>query len=198
VKTFDGWESWSEARGDLAICLPPATLAALDCAFTFASTCHGEQTRPNGEPYTHHLLEVVEILLKGAGITDEETLVAGVLHDIVEDTPCSLKGIRARFGSSVADLVGWLTMPTQSDGVSVGQAREEYFAHLQSAPLSAVAVKLADRLSNVQKLEAHPRPGKQKSYYRETVEKVIPLARRIPWFDVQFQTWRERFRYLAE
>jgi (p)ppGpp synthase/HD superfamily hydrolase len=178
--------------------LPPDTLAALDQAFVFAIACHGEQTRPNGESYTLHLLEVVEILWEGVGIADEEILLAGVLHDVVEDTSCSLDEIRARFGIGVANLVEWLTMPTRDSEESVEQVREKYFARLHSAPVKAIAIKLADRLSNVQKLDTHPRPEKQKAYYRETVEKIVPLASRIPWFDLQFEAWCERFSYLAE
>ncbi len=121
---------------------------------------------------------------------------AGALHDVIEDTPCSLTEVRAQFGNQVAGLVEQLTLPPY-DRQSAPQVRRAFFAHLQSAPLNVVTVKLADRLSNVQRLDTHPRPEKRREYYRKTVEVILPIARRIPWFDWQFQAWQRKFAYLA-
>lgn len=162
----------------------------LDSAFAFALECHGEQTRPNGEPYVEHLLEVTEILGQKLFITDEKMLVAGILHDVVEDTPCSLGDIELRFGTEVANLVRWLTYQKQADRK---KARKDYFTQLQQAPSDAIVIKLADRLSNVQRLDTHPSREKQKKYYHETVEKIIPLAYHYPWFALQFELWQEKF-----
>ena len=188
-QVFDSWKSWEQARAALGQRLSQKTLGRLDDAIAFATRCHSDQLRPTGEAYIIHLLEVLEILTTGLRTTDPDFLAAGLLHDVVEDTPCGLDAIREQFGSQVAD---WVDSLTQHKG-----KRDEYFEHFQSASLNVLAIKLADRLSNVQKLDQHPRKEKQKSYYKETVEKIIPLSHRIPWFEMQFELWRKRFEYLA-
>jgi guanosine-3',5'-bis(diphosphate) 3'-pyrophosphohydrolase len=192
-KIYDNWTTWKEAKNHLEEVFPQETLNTLESAFTFALNCHKEQQRPDGEPYMKHLLEVSEILVGGVGIANETVILAGILHDVVEDTKCSLDEIRFRFGAEVANLVAWLTEQGQAGLGTDRERREKYFDQLQSAPLDAIVVKLADRLSNVQKLNTHPNPEKQKMYYLETVEKVIPLANRHPWFALQFELWREKF-----
>lgn len=197
MKIFDNWSSWSEVKQHLMSVLPIDTLNSLEQAFTFASAYHGQQTRPNGEPYIIHLFEVLEILL-ASGIREENMLIAGVLHDVVEDTFCSLQEVHIRFGENVANLVEWLTKPDQSITESSAQLRAEYIDRFKIAPLDVVAIKLADRLSNVQKLDTHPKLEKQRSYYWETVEKIIPLSKDLPWFNLQFELWRKKFSFLAK
>jgi (p)ppGpp synthase/HD superfamily hydrolase len=68
---------------------------------------------------------------------------------------------------------------------------------LRSAPDDALLVKLADRLSNVQRLDTHPRPEKRRSYYQETVRAIVPLAQSHPWFRQWYATWRDDFGHLA-
>ena len=82
---------------------------------TFALRFHGDQKRPTGAPYVEHLLEALEVLVRGAGVSDPDVLCAAVLHDVVEDTPCTIAGVRAAFGDRVADMVGWVTKP-EADG----------------------------------------------------------------------------------
>jgi hypothetical protein len=74
--------------------------------------------------------------------------------------------------------------------------RESYLKRRERAPGEAVDVKLADRLSNVQRLDTHPSPDKQRSYYPETVENILTLSRRRPWFAMQFSAWRHVFSHL--
>ncbi|GAA2345646.1 HD domain-containing protein [Dactylosporangium salmoneum] len=179
-RTFDGSAGWPALRERLAARLDPGTLAALDEAVAFAVERHGDQRRPAGEPYVEHLLEALEVLAEGVGERDPDTLRAAVLHDVVEDTPTTLEEVRARFGDRVAELVGWVTK---------GEDREAYLAALPGAPDAAIAVKLADRLSNVQRLRTHPRPAKRASYYRETVATIVPLAAGRPWFEDWYRAW---------
>jgi guanosine-3',5'-bis(diphosphate) 3'-pyrophosphohydrolase len=160
----------------------------LDEAVTFATHWHGDQVRPAGEPYIEHLLEAVAVLVNGAGVTDTEILQAAVLHDVVEDTDCTLDEVRAQFGDRVATLVDWVTK---------SGSRQEYLARLKTAPADALLVKLADRLSNVQRLNTHPRPEKQRSYYQETVASIVPLAQTHPWFGTWYSTWQQEFSHLA-
>lgn len=185
----NSWRSWDDVAAGIDRALPPDGLARLRAAYEFAVACHGDQVRPGGEPYAEHLLEVLEILVTGAGVRDEPTLLAAVLHDVVEDTSCTADELRTRFGDEVAALVGWLTKP--ADGT-----RRDYLARLQRAPAAALDVKLADRLSNVQRLDTHPRADKRRSYYRETVERIVPLAAGRPWFAAQFAAWQTAFRHV--
>ena len=189
LPTFEAVAGWPVVRDRLAG-LPASTLARLDEAVTFATDRHAGQTRPAGEPYLEHLLETVQVLAVGVGVTDPDLLVAGVLHDVVEDTRTTLAEVTLRFGARVAELVDWVTKPPPSADRSPAADRAAYLTRLRSAPADAVTVKLADRLSNVQRLETHPRPAKRTGYYRETVAAVLPLAEGQPWLRAWFARWQ--------
>jgi len=198
LQTFGPVQAWASLRTELSIRLPGDTLAALDEAVDFAAERHGEQTRPAGEPYVEHLLETVAVLADGAAVTDTDLLVAGVLHDVVEDTGTKLDEVRDRFGARVATLVAWVTKPDPGPGEDAATARARYLARLSEAPDDAVCLKLADRLSNVQRLDTHPRPAKRGSYYRVTVATILPLADRHPWFAAWYADWRQAFAHLDD
>ena len=196
MRVYDRWAGWPQAEAGLRPLLSGEDLETLAAAFAFAKACHGDQRRPTGDPYERHLLEAVEVLATGAGVTDRDVLVAALLHDVVEDTPCTLEEVRERFGPAVAELVDWVTRPDPPDGDRQA-ARLAYLRRLASAPPAAVLVKLADRLSNVQTLDRHPRPEFRRNYYRETVDWILPLAAGVPFFSEQFGAWRERFAELG-
>lgn len=189
MRTFDGSVGWPALRERFAERLGADTLAALDEAVAFAAQRHGDQRRPAGEPYLEHLLEALTVLVDAVGVRDPDTLRAAVLHDVVEDTPTTLDEVRERFGAGVAELVGWVTKTGD---------RAAYLARLRDAPAAAIDVKLADRLSNVQRLRTHPRPAKRASYYRETVATIVPLAAGRPWFEAWYRDWRTEHADLAD
>ena len=156
----------------------------LKTAVSLATVAHAGQLRKTGEPYISHPLAVKKILEEWN--MDEDTIIAGVLHDTVEDTNLTLEEIRAEFGDSVAFLV---------DGVTkLGKVREnmksldtylpettDNFLRLMIATGSDVRVliiKLADRLHNARTLAALP-PAKQKKIALETLEIFAPLADRL-------------------
>jgi (p)ppGpp synthase/HD superfamily hydrolase len=198
VRVFDHWTTWPRAEAALADRVPPEDLAVLREAHAFALACHGDQLRPTGDPYERHLLEAVEVLAEGAGILERDLLVAALLHDVVEDTACSLDQVGDRFGPRVAELVDWVTKTDPPEGGGDREAaRVGYLRRLAEAPREAVLVKLADRLSNVQRLDRHPRPEKRRSYYRETVEWILPLAAGVPFFDEQYARWASRYAELG-
>ena len=175
--------------------LPASTCDAVAKAVRFAIRYHGDQRRPTGVPYLEHLLETLEVLVRGAGVTDQDVLCAGVLHDVVEDTPCTLDDVRAAFGGRVADMVGWVTIPESGDGDRKA-VKEAYLRGLRDAPDDAILVKLADRASNVQTLRNLSLP-KQREYYAETVRYIIPLAASRSWFANWYASWQEEHRDLA-
>ena len=198
MKVYDTWTTWAQAEAGLAPLVPAEDLGVMAEAFAFAKACHGDQVRPTGDPYERHLLEAVEVLATGAGILERDLLVAALLHDVVEDTACSLDQVRDRFGPRVAELVDWVTKTDPPEGGGDREAaRLGYLRRLAGAPRKAVLVKLADRLSNVQRLDRHPRPEKRRSYYRETVDWILPLAAGVPFFHEQFARWASRFAELG-
>lgn len=194
MELYTNWHEWRQAEPDLRRLLPEATCEAVAKAVEFATRWHGAQRRPTGAPYLEHLLEALEVLVCGACVTDPEVLCAAVLHDVVEDTPCTLADVRLEFGDRVADLVGWVTIP-ETDGDRKA-AKEAYLTGLRQAPDDAILVKLADRVSNVQTLRNLSLP-KQREYYAQTVRYIMPLAASRNWFGTWYASWQEEHRDLG-
>jgi len=196
VELFTGWHTWQETEPELRRLLPAATCDKVAEAVKFALRFHGEQKRPTGAPYVEHLLEALEVLVRGAGVTDPDVLCAAVLHDVVEDTPCTIAGVRAAFGDRVADMVAWVTIPDATDGADKTAIKEAYLAGLVGAPDDAILVKLADRVSNVQTLRKLPLP-RQRDYYAQTRAYIVPLAASRGWWALWYASWEEAHRDLA-
>ncbi|MFI6518898.1 HD domain-containing protein [Spirillospora sp. NPDC050679] len=194
---FTEWRTWEQARSGLAERLDPGALDLLDRAAEAAQRWHGDQRRPTGAPYMEHLLEAVEVLARGAGVTDAGVLAAALLHDAVEDTGATVAAVEDGFGPDVAELVDWVTKPpaTGAGRQAKRAAKSAYLRRLGEAPERAVLVKLADRASNVQTLDRMP-PDFQRRYYAETVTYIMPLAQGHPWFASWYASWRDRFGQL--
>jgi GTP pyrophosphokinase len=197
MKTFTSWHTWADAEPGLSQRLPADVVARLARAVEFARLHHGDQRRKTGVPYLEHLVEALQVLVQGAGITSPDVLVAAVLHDVVEDTPVTLDEVGAEFGPRVAELVGWVTIPAPGPGQTRPAARQAYLRRLQDAPRDAILVKLADRASNVQTLRNLPL-AQQRSYYEQTVSYIVPLAAGQPWFAGWYAGWQAEHADLAE
>ncbi|MBW8484641.1 HD domain-containing protein [Actinomadura parmotrematis] len=197
MQTFTSWRTWDEARAALAGDLDAAALDRLDRAAEAARRWHGTQLRPTGVPYMEHLLEALEVLVRGAGVTDPAILAAALLHDAVEDTPATLADVEAAFGPEVGELVDWVTKPPAGGPGRQAKraAKAAYLRRLRDAPRAAVLVKLADRVSNTQTLEDMPADF-QRRYYAETVTYIQPLAADEPWFRDWYAGWAERYAHL--
>jgi guanosine-3',5'-bis(diphosphate) 3'-pyrophosphohydrolase len=196
MKVFTSWHTWPEAEPGLRERLPAATVAQLGGAVAFALRYHGDQCRPTGAPYLEHLLEALEVLVRGPGVGDPEVLCAAVLHDVVEDTACTPADLTAAFGPQVAGFVGWVTIPEAAPGEDKAVVKEAYLRRLRDAPRGAVLVKLADRASNVQTLR-NLAPARQRSYYAQTVRYIVPLAAAEPWFAAWYAEWQRDFADLG-
>ena len=196
MELYTNWHTWQRTEPELRGLLPAPDADAVASAVEFAVRYHGDQTRPTGAPYAEHLLEALEVLVRGAGVTDPDILQAAVLHDVVEDTPCTIDDVRGEFGARVAELVGWVTKPTPEEGSDRRAAKEAYLMRLQDAPDDAVLVKLADRASNVQTLRNLGLP-KQRQYYAETVTYIMPLAAQREWWADWYASWQRAHRDLA-
>jgi GTP pyrophosphokinase len=195
MELFTNWHTWPETEPELHRLLPAAACDAVAKAVEFAIRYHGDQRRPTGAPYLEHLLEALEVLVRGAGVTYQAVLCAAVLHDVVEDTPCTVDDVRREFGDRVANLVGWVTIPDAGDGDRKA-VKEAYLTGLRDAPDEAILVKLADRASNVQTLRNLNLP-KQREYYTQTVTYIMPLAASRDWFAAWYRAWQEKHRDLA-
>jgi GTP pyrophosphokinase len=196
MELFTNWHTWQQAEPELRGLLPAPAADAVARAVEFAVRYHGDQTRPTGAPYAEHLLEALEVLVRGASVTDPEILQATVLHDVVEDTACTIDDVGRAFGDRVAELVGWVTKPEPGEGADRAAVKEAYLTRLQDAPDDAVLVKLADRVSNVQTLR-NLRLPKQRQYYAETVRYIIPLAAQRQWWAQWYASWQQAHRDLA-
>ena len=196
MELFTNWHTWPQAEPELRDLLPAPDADAVAKAVEFAVRYHGDQTRPTGAPYAEHLLEALEVLVRGAGVTDPGILQAAVLHDVVEDTPCTVEDVRQAFGDRVAAMVGWVTKPEPTEGADRKAAKEAYLSRLRDAPDDAVLVKLADRVSNVQTLR-NLRLPKQRQYYAETVRYIMPLAVQRQWWAQWYASWQQAHRDLA-
>jgi guanosine-3',5'-bis(diphosphate) 3'-pyrophosphohydrolase len=193
---FTNWHTVDQAESGLSRRLPAQAAAMVMRAIGFAAQQHGDQRRPTGAPYLEHLLEALEVLAVGAGITDPDVLAAAVLHDVVEDTACTNADVAAAFGPRVAELVGWVTIPEPAPGQGRQVVKEASLAALASAPRDAVLVKLADRASNVQALRKLPLP-RQRAYYAQTLRFIVPLAAGEPWFRSWYAAWQAAHADLA-
>jgi GTP pyrophosphokinase len=197
VETFTSWRTWDDARPALAGPLTGPALDVLDGAVTAAIGWHGPQLRPTGVPYLEHLLEALEAMVRGVGVTDPDVLAAVVLHDVVEDTTATIGDVEREFGPVVAELVDWVTKPPSGPGRTAKRAASAaYLRRLREAPRPAIRVKLADRVSNVQRLFQMP-PEFQRRYYAETVTYLLPLAAEEPFFEPWYDSWRHEFAHLA-
>ena len=153
-------------------------------AVEVAKKAHEGQLRKTGEPYIVHPLAVKKIL-EDWGM-DEDTIIAGILHDTIEDTDLTLDDIKKEFGSSVAFLVDGVTkLSTARNGMrdidTYLPATRDNFLRLMIAlgdDIRVLIIKLADRLHNLRTLAALP-PDKQKKIAKETLEVFAPLADRL-------------------
>ncbi|MCO6007882.1 HD domain-containing protein [Actinoallomurus purpureus] len=193
MEIFTNWRTWDQAHAALAS--RPLDLATLDRAAEAALRWHGEQRRPTGAPYGEHLLEALEVLVRGPGVTTTDVLVTALLHDVVEDTTATLADVEAGFGPVVGELVDWVTKPPVEGKAAKRAAKVSYLRRLRDAPREAILVKLADRVSNVQTLDLMP-PDFQRRYHAETVTYIMPLAAGEPWFAAWFAGWQERYAHL--
>lgn len=176
-------------------------LLELDHAIDIATKYHDGQKRKSGEPYIIHPLSVAAILIEWE--LDIDSILAGVLHDTVEDTDLTLEQIETLFGRDVAFLVDGVTKVSQArSGMrnleSYLPATKDNLTKLMIAvgeDVRVLIIKLADRLHNMRTLE-HMTREKQKKIARETMEVFAPLADRLNMGRARVQLEELSFRYM--
>ena len=165
-------------------------------AFELADKAHEGQLRASGEPYIMHPLAVAEILAHLQ--IDHITLMAALMHDVVEDTSYSKEDLEKMFGSEVAFLVDGVTKLNQFQYETKEDRQMENYRKMilaMAKDVRVVVIKLADRLHNMRTLK-HMRSDKQKRIAKETLEIFAPLAHRLGIFNVKWELEDLSFRYL--
>ncbi len=149
-------------------------------AYNLAKESHKDQLRKSGEPYIMHPVEVA-IILSNLEM-DKESIAAGLLHDVVEDTEISLEELAKEFGKEIADLVDGVTKLTQikytSDKLDVQAENLRKMFLAMSKDIRVIIIKLADRLHNMRTLQ-HMSREKQLEKAKETMDIYAPIAQRL-------------------
>ena len=174
----------------------PASYARIVKAFEYAEERHKDQYRLSGEPYIAHPVEVAGILTKFK--LDSTSIVAGLLHDTVEDTDTSVEEIRSLFGDQVAQIVDGLTKLAMIEQKSANNKQAENFRKLllaMSEDIRVLLIKLADRLHNMRTLH-YCAPEKRARIAKETLDIYAPLAERIGMQEVKTELEEIAFKEL--
>lgn len=149
-------------------------------AYMFALNKHGTQLRESGEPYISHPIEVANILISLK--MDQDTIIAGILHDTVEDTDATIEEIESLFGSQIANIVNGVTKLSKFELSSLAEKQTENFKKLlisAASDIRVLVIKLADRLHNMRTLKFKKNKSKRQFIAKETLEVYSPLAERI-------------------
>ncbi len=167
--------------------LAPEQVADVRRAYVFSEQAHSGQFRRNGDPYVTHPLAVAHILCDMH--MDHQSLMAAMLHDVIEDTGISKETLSVDFGAEVASLVDGVTKLTQVHFNSKAEAQAENFRKMilaMTQDVRVIVVKLADRLHNMRTLDVLT-PEKRKRVARETLEIYAPIALRLGMNDIRLE-----------
>jgi GTP pyrophosphokinase len=174
---------------------PKTDLAAVEAAFEFAASAHEGQKRASGEPYINHSVATAVNLARMR--SPQDMIVAGLLHDVPEDTPVTLDEVRERFGENVAAMVGGITKL----GKIKYRGMERYVENLRkmfvamASDIRVILIKFADRLHNLQTLDALP-PRKRVRVALESLEIYAPIANRLGMGEFQGELEDLSFKYV--
>ncbi len=169
--------------------LPELNEKRLQNAYDFAYKAHDGQIRKDGTPYISHPLAAAQIL---TGLhVDEDTLIACLLHDVPEDTECTLDDLEKHFGKKVRFLVEGITKLSKVHYHDNMQERQieslkKLFIH-SAQDLRTILIKLADRLHNMRTINAIPKPEKRIRIAKETLEIYVPVANLLGIWELKSQ-----------
>jgi len=165
---------------------PASDSERLRVAYEFSAACHGDQRRDSGEPYICHPLSVADILASLQ--IDDTTIVAGLLHDVVEDTSVTPAQVEEKFGPDARKLVEGVTKLSKLEFRNRHEAQAENLRRMfmaMSADIRIILIKLADRLHNMRTIETHRSELRKKEIAEETLSIYAPLAHRLGIFKLK-------------
>jgi len=176
-----------ELLGAVGGYLPPEQVGRIREAAEFGTSAHQGQKRLSGEPFIAHPVAAAVILADLR--LDADTIVAAILHDVIEDTPTPKDQLAARFGADVAEIVDGVTKLDQIKFKSREEAQAESFRKMLLAmvrDLRVILVKLADRMHNMRTIEAMA-PARRRAIARETLEIYAPIAERLGLYNMKLE-----------
>lgn len=183
-------------RQQLADYLPPEQVERTAAAFVVADAAHSEQKRRSGEPYITHPVAVAGLLADMW--LDHETIMAALLHDVIEDTNVTRDDLAEQFGATVAELVEGVSKLDKLHFESKEELQTENYRKMIMAmvqDIRVILIKLADRTHNMRTI-GHLRPDKRRRIARETLEIYAPLAHRLGIHDIKNELERLGFKAL--
>jgi len=174
----------------------PEHLALIEDAFQYAKTLHQGQKRHSGEEYIQHPVNVAYILTEYQ--TGPSTIISGLLHDVLEDTPATFQELLDRYGEDTADIIQGVTKLTNLSFTSKDKNIAENHMKMMLAmteDIRVIVVKLADRLHNMRTIEYLPQ-DRILAKCRETMEIFVPLAHRLGMYRLKAELEDIAFKYL--
>jgi GTP diphosphokinase / guanosine-3',5'-bis(diphosphate) 3'-diphosphatase len=176
-----------ELLGAVGNYLPPEQVGRIREAAEFGTSVHKGQKRLSGEPFIAHPVAAAAILADLR--LDADTIVAAILHDVIEDTPTPKDQLASRFGASVAEIVDGVTKLDQIKFKSREEAQAESFRKMLLAmvrDLRVILVKLADRMHNMRTIEAMAL-ARRRAIARETLDIYAPIAERLGLYNMKLE-----------
>ena len=173
---LEGWNRLEKKINEAALSMDMGRVRA---AFDLAVSAHEGQRRRDGSPYVTHTICAAEIIVE-TGL-DEDSVVAALLHDVIEDTAVSYEEIAKQFGYSVADIVEGVTKLTR---VNFTNREDEQMENMRkmlmamSKDIRVILIKIADRLHNMRTMD-YQTPEKQRLKSLETMQIYAPIAHRL-------------------
>ncbi len=199
-----------ENRNEALETLPPRLREALEKStdrldvgliarvYAFSRDAHAGQKRASGEDYIGHCVEVAALLVEMH--LDTDSVAAGLIHDVVEDTNATLEDVRAEFGEQIARIVDGLTKIAKVQFRSTTEQQVENYRKLllsMATDARVILIKLADRLHNMRTLD-HLRPEKRRRIAMETREIYGPLAHRLGMAQIKWELEDLAFKHLEQ
>ncbi|MCP4354733.1 MAG: bifunctional (p)ppGpp synthetase/guanosine-3',5'-bis(diphosphate) 3'-pyrophosphohydrolase [Proteobacteria bacterium] len=176
---------------------PDSNIDLVERAYVFSAKVHDGQMRLSGEPYLSHPMEVAGMLadLK----LDVESIAAGLLHDVIEDTHATDEEITKIFGEGVCNIVKGVTKLTELDAYSTEVRKAENLRKMILAmadDIRVIMVKLVDRLHNMRTLKYHRKESKKVAISQETYDIYVPIASRLGLYKIKKELEDISFMYL--
>ena len=174
----------------------PVDLGRIRAAFELAARAHADQKRKDGSPYVTHAVAAAEIIVEMG--MDEDSIVAALLHDVIEDTTVTHEEILKQFGPSVADIVEGVTKLTRVTYTSREDEQMENLRKMLMAmarDIRVILIKIADRLHNMQTMNFQSE-AKRREKALETMEIYAPIAHRLGMQAIKWELEDLALRYL--